>query len=103
MFIDILKMTKKYWNDWKKRIGETTNIYIFWWSLDGRKRKASCGLLDPEDRIVKATFHEKSVDLTIERKTYVFSVNGPHFHSENKYITLDREKIACIEFKKIRI
>jgi len=93
-------MTKKYWNDWKKRIGETTNIYIFWWSLDGRKRKANCGLLDPEDRIVKSTFYEKSVDLTIEHKTYVWSISGSHLHSENKYITLEREKIACIKFKK---
>lgn len=102
MFTENLKMTKKYWNDWKKRIGETTNIYLFRNHSDGTKWKANCGLLDPEDRVVKATFHEKSVDLTIERRTYVFRINGPHFHSENEYITLEREKIACIKFKKIR-
>ena len=95
-------MTRKYWNDWRKRIGETINIYLFWKNhIDGRKWKASRGLLDPEDRIVKATFHEKSVDLTVERKTYVFSISGPHLHSENEHIVLEREKIACIEFKKI--
>ena len=94
-------MTKKYWNDWKRRIGETTNIYLFWNRIDGTIiRKANCGLLDPEDSIVKATFHEKTVDLTIERRNYVFSINGSRYHSKNDYITLEREKIACIVYGK---
>lgn len=92
-------MTKKYWNDWKRRIGETINIHLFWNRIDGTIiRKANSGLLDPEDRIVKATFHEKSVDLTIERSNYYYI--GSHYLSKNEYITLEREKIACIIFKK---
>lgn len=93
-------MTKKYWNDWKRRIGETINIHLLRSRTDGTVWKSSCGLLDPEDEITKAIFHEKTVDLIIKRRIYVFNFRSPHYHSENEYITLEREKIACIIFKK---
>ena len=92
-------MTKKFWKDWQKRIGETRDICLFKRShIDGRTWKSSCGLLGLEDRIAKVTFHEKSVDLIVERKTYVFGINGLHIHSENEHLTLNRNDIATIDF-----
>ena len=33
-------MTKKFWNNWQKRIGETKNIQLFYVYPDGSKRKS---------------------------------------------------------------
>ena len=90
-------MTKKFWLDWQKRIGETVNIYTFFNHPDGWKEKRRGGELWPlYGKIVKAVFHGDIVDLIIEinRET----LKGTH-HIENKYLTLHREDIATVEFK----
>ena len=88
------EMTKKFWNDWQKRVGETKNIYLFWFHPDGYRRKLYGGVLCEliGDVLLKADFHGDAVDLTIERRR--------HKHIENEYITLHREEIASIEFNK---
>ena len=97
-------MTKKYWNDWQKRIGETKNIYKFWFYNGGGKRKSFNGELNELDGdiLLKATFHGDAVDLVIERHRIVFDyrTRSLRHNVENEYLTLHREDIASIEFKE---
>ena len=94
-------MTKKYWKDWQNRLGETKNIYKFWFHLDGWKRKSCRGELNnlAGDKLAKATFNHATdtVELVIERWHQTFTKS---IHIQNEYITLHREDIASIEFKK---
>lgn len=104
-------MTKKFWNDWQNRIGETKNICLFlkhYHYYKGNKifdyygNKWS-GILNDYygEKILKAEFHGDAVDLTIERHKWVFGKNcNDHWNIENEYLTLHREEIACIEFHK---
>ena len=93
-------MTKKYWADWQKRIGETKNIYLFS-KFHGNAFYGSY-VLDTDDRLIKATFHGDAVDLIIERHTQVIDWNTRSLkqHVENEYKTLHRNEIASIEFIK---
>lgn len=90
-------MTKKFWLDWQKRIGETKdielNICVF------NKNNARCyyhSVLSSlyNDKILKASFHGDAVDLVIERHGWG---NG-HNVVENEYLTLHRIDIKTIEF-----
>ena len=93
-------MTKKFWADWQKRIGETKNIYLF----SKYHGNAFYGLyvLNTNDRLIKATFHGDAVDLIIERHHTVIDWNTRSLkqHVENEYKTLHRTDIASIEFIK---
>ena len=97
------EMTKKFWNDWQKRVGETKNIYLFLIYPDGYRHMRYSGILNEcnGDVLLKANFHGDAVDLTIERHTEVvdWALLRRHKHIENQYITLHREEIANIEFK----
>ena len=91
-------MTKKYWADWQKRIGETKNIYLF-----SKYHSNACYgnyLLDDNDRIIKTSFHGDIVDLVIERHTEMIDWNTRSIkqHVENEYKTLHRNEIASIKF-----
>jgi hypothetical protein len=59
-------------------------------------------VLNTGDALVKATFHGNAVDLVIERHKQIFDGNTRSLkqHVENEYLTLHREDIASIEFKK---
>ena len=96
-------MTKKFWNNWQKRIGETKNIQLFYVYPNGSKRK-SYELLNNNagDSLIKADFHGDLVDLIIERHNIVMNWKTleSHQHIENEYRTLHREDIATIEFIK---
>lgn len=93
-------MTKKYWADWQKRIDETKNICLFS-KYHGNAFYGSY-LLNDNDRLIKATFHEDAVDLIIERHNRVIDWNTRSLkqHVENEYLTLYRNEIASIEFIK---
>jgi len=93
-------MTKKFWADWQKRIGETKNIYLFS-KYHGNAFYGSY-LLNDNDRLIKATFHEDEVNLIIERHTRVIDwhTRSLKHHVENEYLTLHRNEIASIEFIK---
>lgn len=98
-------MTKKFWADWQRRIGETKNIqkfYKFEYSNGTIHISKSCGrILNDKDKLIKATFHGDAVDLVIERHNWVISYTGAdYWHIENEYLTLHREEIANIEFIK---
>ena len=99
-------MTKKYWTDWQKRIGETKNIYLFYKHYDSNNnflwydKKCTSGKLNElaGDKLIKAVFHGDAVDLVIEKWHKTFS---SHIHVENEYITLHRKDIASIDFNKL--
>jgi len=87
-------MTKKFWTDWQKRIGETKQILGFlpWGEVGG----SLIGYLP--FKIISAKFNGNTVELVLETKSEVFDKNGYHIHVENKYFTLNRKEIATIEF-----
>ena len=93
-------MTKKYWADWQKRIGETKNIWLFS-KYHGNAFYGSY-VLNTDDRLIKATFHRDAIDLIIERHNRVIDWNTRSLkqHVENEYLTLHRNEIASIEFIK---
>ena len=93
-------MTKKYWADWQKRIGETKNVYLF--SKYYGNAFYGSYLLNDNDRLIKTTFHENEVNLIIERHTRVIDWHTRSLkqHVENEYLTLHRNEIASIEFIK---
>jgi len=93
-------MTKKYWADWQKRIGETKNIWLFS-KYHGNAFYGSY-VLNTDDRLIKATFHENIVNLIIERHNSVIDWNTRSLkqHVENEYTTLHRNEIASIKFIK---
>ena len=93
-------MTKKYWADWQKRIGETKNIWLFS-KYHGNAFYGSY-VLNTDDRLIKVSFQGDTVDLIIERHTRVIDWHTRSLkqHVENEYLTLHRNEIASIEFIK---
>ena len=93
-------MTKKYWKDWQQRIGETENIYLF--SKYHSNARYGHYVLNTGDALVKAMFHENTVNLVIERHRIVFDYRARSLRQnvENEYLTLHREEIVRIDFKK---
>ena len=99
-------MTKKFWADWRRRIGETKNIYLFGKIYNGDGSfayyvgKWPSPVLNENDRLIKVTFHNDAVDLVIERHNRVIDWNTCSIkqHVENEYKTLHRNEIASIKF-----
>ncbi len=96
-------MTKKYWADWQKRIGETKNIYLYHFIIITNKDKGNrtyyhsiLSSVHGDDKILHATFYGDTVDLVIERHDWA---NG-HYTVQNEYLTLHRNEISSIEFVK---
>ena len=95
-------MTKKFWADWQKRIGETKAIYGWckWTRYDGVETKREGGSLIGylPFKILSAKFNGDTVDLKLEVTSEVAFSN--RHHVENKYITLHRNEISRIVFNK---
>ena len=97
-------MTKKFWNDWKERFGETKEIIL--------QKNATVYNTDhigyvlgrcKKDRIVDAEWHEDSVLLKIERYTIsIKNTNEIHYALMGIFpILLYRNDIYTVKFKKI--
>ncbi len=108
-------MTKKFWNDWQKRIGETKQVYLaykpypyFGDRIENRlsySRDLLGYRLDKDgcDEIVSVKFDGNSVHFIISRKTLVTDLasrRGYHYHAENKEISVNRKDIVSVEFFK---
>ena len=97
-------MTRKFFNDWQKRIGETKNIYswLTYQTYDGIEKKQIGGSIVGylPFKILSAKFNKNIVDLVLEIKREAWNKNGIHIHVENKYITLNRKDIATVTFNK---
>lgn len=97
------EMTKKFWDDWQKRVYETYTIDLYESVKVNKEFFNRWNLLNhafADDKIINATFNGNSVNLVIEQYRWVFKKNGPHMHPENLYITLERTNIKSVEFKK---
>ena len=95
-------MTKKFWNDWKKRVNETYRIDLFESVEVNGEFYNRWNLLChsfADDKIIKAKFNNDSVDLVIEQHRWVIS-SPSHLHKENLYVTLERTNIKSIEFNR---
>ncbi len=93
-------MTKKFWNDWQKRIGETYRIDLFNSVRVNDEFYNRWNLLShafADDEIIKATFNGDVVDLVIKQYRYTLQ---NHLHEENLYVRLERTNIKSIEFKR---
>lgn len=88
-------MTKKFWKDWQKRVGETKEIKGFmpWGEIGG----SLVGYLP--FKIISAIFHHHNdtVDLVLEETSFN-PITHKH-HVENRYLTLNRKEISTIIFK----
>jgi len=102
-------MTKKFWNDWRKRVGETKQIYLVYEFFGQKINNLWCarGLLgyclddDGHDKIISVKFNGDTVDMVIERKRYVTDLSsrrGYHYHTENEYVTFNRKDVITVEF-----
>jgi hypothetical protein len=91
-------MTKKFWKDWQKRVGETKNIWLF--SKYYGNAFYGSYVLNNNDKLVKVKFHEDTVDLIIERHKEVLDFNTRSIkqYVENENLTLNRNDIATIYF-----
>ena len=95
-------MTKKFWNDWKKRVNETYRIDLFESVEVNGNRYNMWNLLChafADDKVIEAKFNNDSVDLVIEQHRWVIS-SPAHLHKENLYVTLKRTNIRTIEFNR---
>jgi hypothetical protein len=85
-------MTKKFWNDWQKRLGETKNIVI---------KNAYYGthrLLYPGyDELVDATFERNYVSITINSIRVNFKRQT---HIEHKTYKFHRTEIVTVLFNR---
>ena len=89
-------MTKKFWNDWQKRVGETKAIYGWYENSKGKCIGGSLVGYLPF-RIISAKFNKNIVELVLE-ETSLNVITNRH-HVENRYLTLNRKEIATIYFK----
>ena len=101
-------MTKKFWNDWQKRVGETKQVYLAY-EVFGRTnnvlrygKKLLIERLDDYgcDKVVSVNFKGDTVYLVIARKHLVYDGRnvGYHYHSENEYVSLNRKDIISVGF-----
>ena len=102
-------MTKKFWNNWKNRLGDTKQIYLCRqktkWSDYENNLRYSKRLLNDYigERILSYKFNGNTVDLVIERKRYVDDGHfNWHYNIENEYITIKRKDIVSVRFGKIK-
>jgi hypothetical protein len=102
-------MTKKFWNDWKRRIGETKQVYLCRhktkWFDEENSLRYSKDLLDLwiGERILSYKFNGSTIELVIERKIYTEGGPWPlcyHYETQNECVTIHRKDIVSVEFKK---
>jgi len=95
-------MTKKFWNDWQRRFGETEDVVIF--KNHGTNYEYSYPILcsNRYDKIVDAEWFSNAVILKIERYTPVMSKKGGwHYALMGVFpFFILRTDIKTIEFKK---
>ena len=91
-------MTRKFWNDWQKRIADTKKIIGWYEEACGKRKGSLIGYLP--FKILSAKFNNDTVDLVLELEFDVVDENGWHTRFENKTFTLNRKDIATVEFFK---
>lgn len=91
-------MTKKFWNDWQKRFGETLEIYM---KYSDDRNGFGYHLFYPHcSRIIKGTFDNDTLTLVLETRTPVFDSSGLHYHNEKSTMVVQRKNIKSVLFRK---
>ena len=87
-------MTKKFWNDWQKRKGETKNVFTYYIS--------ETLIQNPKDEIVEIRFDNDNdcVYITVLHYYTKFSNGNVHFGKELMNHTYHRTEIKNVEFIK---
>ena len=87
-------MTKKFWNDWQKRKGETKNVIA-----NSISRSL---ILNPKDEIVEINFDNDNgyVYITVNHCYTAFSNGNVHYCKELMNHTYHRMEIKNVEFIK---
>lgn len=83
-------MTHKFWNDWKRRFGETKQIII----KNSSNGENLHGLFSQWDRIIDAEFHNDYVTIIYD----TFFDDGTRICQRKE--TLHRDQIGSVVFKK---
>ena len=92
-------MTKKFWNDWQKRLGETKRIHLFYPDHVYSSKRYTWHL--SADKFISFKFEGDKVEIVYEEKHPVFnSHTGSHWHIQSHKTTLYRKDITSIEFIK---
>ena len=90
-------MTKKFWNEWQTRLGETKTIVLIH-AYD----KIRFGKEEYKYTLVSAKFIEDMVELVLNTNFITSkSINDNAQHQQNneqKTITLNRKEIKTVEF-----
>ena len=90
-------MTKKFWNEWQTRIGETKTIVPIY-AYD----KICFGKEEYKYTLISAKFIEDTVELVLNTNFITSkSINSNAQHQQNneqKTITLNRKEIKTVEF-----
>ena len=86
-------MTKKFWTDWQKRIGETTEIRVYNNSDHYGRASFNHVLVHKQDRILKLTFEENNVNIEFEEKLLDGSLVAKRAYP------IHRKKIHSIKFQ----
>lgn len=87
-------MTKKFWDNWQKRIGETKKIYVKKEYKYGWHSNLIIGAFP--FTLLSAKFHGDTVDLIIIE--YYPNAVTHRCNSEKKHLTLKREEISTVKF-----
>lgn len=91
-------MTKKFWNDWQKRFGETVSIYMKYnedWNGYGSY------LYYPSDdvKILEVKFEGDTLTLITEQLKSKLDRTGLHYYKENVTYVVERKNIKTVYFK----
>ena len=92
-------MTKKFWNDWQKRFGETDGIYM---KFDEDLNNFDSYLYYPGDdvKILEAKFEGNTLTLITEQLKSKLCRTGIHYYKEKITYTVERKNIKTVYFKK---
>ena len=93
-------MTKKFWNDWQMRLGETKSICRWVYYDNGCQRYQTSRMVgqDTPNRFLSFDFSGDTVKLEYEVKN--LTLDGRSYHFENHSIILNRKDIVTVEFIK---
>ncbi len=92
-------MTKKFWNDWQMRLGETKSICRWVYYDNGCQRCQTYRMVgqDKPSKFLSFDFKGDTVEIVYEVTEQ--TLDG-HYHSETYRIRLDRTEIVTVEFIK---
>lgn len=92
-------MTKKFWNDWQKRFGETEYIYM---KYEKDENNWFYPLFYPRcTKIIKGKFDGEMLTVILETTTPVYSINGIHYHKQIEVKNIKRQDIKTVYFYKL--